>query len=151
MNIAVLLLTALLAITEPEHAIGPAYDTPLPEAYESYVCEVCAEYGLDPAVVFAVMWQESRFQADAIGDHGQSHGIMQIKRCWHEERIRRLGVNDLLDEWQAVWVGCDYLAELIGAYGSYRDALTAYRYGDLTITGEDYAGIVLRKAEEIRQ
>lgn len=127
-----------------------AYNVPLEPEYIEHVVSVCGEYGLDPAVVLAVMWQESRFQADVVGDHGTSFGIMQVKPRWHQERMDRLGVTDLCDPWQAVWVGCDYLAELLQEDGTYRTALTLYRYGELKVSGEDYAGIVLAKAEEIR-
>lgn len=160
MNIAALILVAVLAATEPEHDPGrsmaelygiEASAVPMDPAYVEHVCTVCADYELDPAVLFAMMWQESRFQSDAVGDHGQSFGILQIKRKWHEERIARLGVTDLTDEWQEIYVACDYLAEIRETYPSIRQMLTVYRYGDLNVTGEDYAGTVLTQAEEYRK
>lgn len=124
--------------------------TPLPEEYAAYVVEVCEGYGLDPAVVFGVMQQESAYQADAIGDGGKAVGIMQVQPRWHADRMARLGVTDLTDPRQAVLVGCDYLAELLETYGDYPRALTCYRYGCLTVSGEDYSGIVLANAAAIR-
>lgn len=128
---------------EPEVQKTPHYDIPLSDVYQDYVEEVCAVYGLDARVIYGIAYQESRFTADAVGDHGQSFGMYQCKRKCHEDRIARLGVNNLLDEWQSIWVCADHLSELLGTYGNYRDALTAYRYGDLNVTGEDYAGVVL--------
>lgn len=156
-RMSLLILVGLLSVMEPEHdpeeraEAMDRYDTPLDQAYENHVVNICEEYGLDPAVVFAVMWQESRYTADAVGDSGRALGIMQIQPRWHADRMARLGVTDLLDERQAALVGCDYLSELLARYGTYQEALTAYRYGDLTVTGEDYAGVVLEKAEEIRK
>ena len=135
---------AEMGITSGDTAV--TYDIPLSDEFQAYVTEVCDSYGLDVRIVYGVMWQESRFTPDAIGDHGQSFGMCQIKRKWHEDRIARLGVTDLLDPYQNVLVACDYLSELLGAYGDYRSALTAYRYGDLVITGEDYASVVMTKA-----
>lgn len=159
-----LILTGLLLVTEPEHdPAEPVLETtvemygidvdavPMDPEYVSHVCEVCESYMLDPAILFAMMWQESRFNPDAVGDHGQSFGILQIKRKWHEERIQRLGVTDLFSEWQEIYVACDYLAEIRETYPNYRQMLTVYRYGDLNVTGEDYAGTVLAKAEEFRK
>lgn len=122
------------------------YDIPLSDDFQAYVTDVCDTYGLDVRIMYGVMWQESRFTPDVIGDHGQSYGLCQIKRKWHEDRIARLGVTDLMDARQNVLVACDYLAELLGTYGSYEKALTAYRYGDLNITGEDYAAVVMTQA-----
>ena len=159
-----LILTGLLLVTEPEHdPAEPVVETtiemyginaeavPMNLDYVEHVCEVCMEYELDPAVLFAMMWQESRFTPNAVGDHGQSFGILQIKRRWHEDRIRRLGVTDLMNEWQEIYVACDYLAEIRETYPSIQQMLTVYRYGDLTVTGEDYAGTVMAKAEEFRR
>lgn len=163
-TLALLILVSLLSAAEPEH--DPCEDItlttiemygidaqqiPMPEEYIAHVCTVCREYTLDPAVLFGIMWQESRFTPDAIGDNGQSFGILQIKRKWHEERIQRLGVTDLTDEWQEIYVACDYLAEIRETHPDIHQMLTIYRYGDLNITGEDYAAIVLGKAEEFRK
>lgn len=164
MSIALLLLTAMLAITEPEHdpaeditrATVEMYDIdaekiPLNADYIAYVCGVCQEYTIDPAVIFGIAYQESRFRADVTGDSGKAKGMYQIQQRWHEDRMERLGVTDLYDERQAVRVACDYLAEIREEHPDIRQMLTVYRYGDLTVRGEDYATIVLQKAEEFRK
>jgi len=133
--------------TEPEHEF---LGTGLSLELEAYTEEVAEAYGLDPAVVYAVMYTESRFQADAVGDNGESLGLMQIKAKWHQERMARLGVTDLLEPQQNILVGCDFLAELLAEYGDMYTALTVYRYGDTVITGEDYAAIVLELSDSYR-
>ena len=57
--------------------------------------------------------RESSYRADAIGDNGKSFGLMQIQKRWHLERIKELGVTDLLDPKQNITVGVNILAELI--------------------------------------
>lgn len=128
-----------------------ALHVPFPAEYVAYVVEVCEGYGLEPSVVFGIMQQESAFLPDVIGDNGRAIGIMQVQPRWHAERMARLGVTDLTDPYQAALVGCDFLAELLDTFGgSYQDALTYYRYGSLTVTGEDYAGTVMANAAAIR-
>lgn len=122
------------------------YDIPLPDEYQEYVQDVCDVYGIDETIVFAIGWQESRWQADVTGDHGQSFGMYQIKRKYHEERMARLGVTDLYDPYQAVLVCADFVAELLKESGSYELALTYYRYGTYTETAEPYASIVMGQA-----
>ena len=154
-------------VQEPEHdpetiaaemaeaGIYPEYDIdpeaiPLDPLYVEYVCEVCREYTMDPAVLFGMMYQESRFRSEVVGDHGKAFGILQVQPRWHQERMQRLGVTDLTDPWQAIWVACDYLAEIREDHPDIRQMLTIYRYGTLEVSGEDYAGIVLEQAETYR-
>lgn len=151
MKIAMLILAAILSVAEPEHEPAQGYDVPLPAEYIEHVTTVALEYGLDPAWIFGIAYQESRFRPDVTGDSGKAEGMYQIQPRWHQERMQRLGVTNLYDEWQAVYVACDYLSEVLGEYGDIRTALTVYRYGCPTISGEDYAAIVLQKADEIRK
>ena len=122
------------------------YDIPLSDEYQEYVTDVCEVYGLDPRIIFGIAYQESRFQADVTGDGGRAHGMYQVHPRWHSERMVKLGVTDLYDPYQAVWVCADFLAEVLNEYGSYEEALTYYRYGTLTATGEPYADIVMTQA-----
>lgn len=137
---------------EGDTASGYTYfDIPLDDETQEYITDVCDQYGLDVRIMYGIFWQESRFQPEVVGDNGQSFGLGQIKRRWHEDRIARLGVTNLYDAKQNALVACDYMAELLGMYGNYRDALTAYRYGDLVITGEDYAAMVMAQAESFTE
>ena len=115
------------------------------------MADVCEEYGIDLRVMLAICWQESRFQPEVIGDNGQSFGLCQIKRKYHEERIARLEVTNLLDARQCFLVGCDFMAELLEMFGDYHSALTYYRYGTLTATGEPYADMVMERANSFEE
>lgn len=97
---------------------------------EAYINSKSAEYGLDPEIVKAVIKVESNWQHDLIGDNGQSYGLMQIQPRWHQARMDRLGVTDLLNPEQNVLVGCDLLAELLEkTNGDLDKALTIYNAG----------------------
>ena len=126
------------------------YDVPLDMELQLHIIQTCEEYHIDPAIVMAMIWRESGFRADAVGDNGNAFGLMQIWPYWHSGRMERLGCTDLLDPYQNVVVGIDYLAENIRRYdGDVAKALVAYNQGSYyeTITG--YALDVLDMAEEL--
>lgn len=118
------------AVTEaPTDTTAPErYDIPLPDDLQDYLIATARSYGLDPALVIAVIWRESCYQVDAIGDAGQAIGLMQIQPRWHQERMDRLGVTDLADPRSNILVGCDIISEVIGRYGV-TGGLSCYRWG----------------------
>lgn len=135
--------TAVLVTTIPAPAAVPAaeddsplyhqeairfYPVPLDHDLQAYIIRTCYEYGMDPALIMALIQKESAFDASAIGGGGDSAGLMQVQEKWHRERMERLGATDLLDPYQNTLVGIDYLAELLDKY-SVADALTAYNSG----------------------
>lgn len=134
-------------VTEPETTAPERYDIPLPEDLQDYLIATAHSYGLDPALVIAVIWRESCYQVDAVGDDGQAIGLMQIQPRWHRERMDQLGVTDLGDPRSNILVGCDILAEMIGQYGV-TGGLTYYRWGRSDGDGA-YAAEVLAYADEL--
>ena len=117
----------------PVHVIEDVYatfDVPLDYDLQVYIIQTCEELNIDSAVVMSMIFYESSYRADAVGDGGESLGLMQIKGCYQEERMARLGVTDLLDPYQNVTVGIDILAELVNEYdGNVEMALMAYNAG----------------------
>lgn len=127
------------------------YDVPLDAELQFRIIGLCEERGIDPAIVMAMIWKESRFHADSVGDGGNSFGLMQVQPRWHTPRMEKLGCTDLLDPHQNVVVGIDYLAEQLDRFdGDMGKALVGYNQYIYkgTITG--YAREVLAKAEEMR-
>lgn len=86
---------------------------PLEDGFQDYIAGLCRSYGVPVPLVLAVIAKESDFDAGLVGDNGQAYGLMQIQPQWHRERMRALGVIDLLDPAQNVQVGIDYLSELL--------------------------------------
>lgn len=106
------------------------FDVPLDYDLQVYIIQTCEELNIDAAVVMAMIFYESSFDAAVIGDNGKSFGLMQIQGFYQEERMARLGVTDLLDPYQNVTVGIDILAELVNEYdGDMEKALIAYNTG----------------------
>ena len=123
------------------------YPVPLDHDLQAHIIRTCHAYEIDPALVMAVIQKESTFDAAAIGDSGNSAGLMQVQERWHRERMERLGVSDLLDPYQNTLVGIDYLAELLDKY-SVAEALTAYNSG--TPGKSQYAAVVMAYMEEFQ-
>lgn len=105
------------------------FDVPLEHKLQDYIFELCEEKCIDPAIIIAMIDKESKFDIDIIGDKGKSYGLMQIQPRWHKERMKELGVTDLLDPYQNVTVGIDILAELLESGKSLEWALMAYNGG----------------------
>lgn len=104
-------------------------DIPLPEEFQTYINKVAKSYEIDPLIVFSIIAKESDYDTKAIGDNGDSEGLMQVQRQHHEERMERLGCTDLFDPYKNVLVGVDYLSELLTKYGDMEMALIAYNAG----------------------
>lgn len=134
--------------TEPEIVM---YDVPLDEDLQKHIIKVSEANGIDPKIIFAMAQRESNYIADAVGDNGASIGLLQIQSRWHSERMERLGCTNLLDPYQNVIVGVDYLAELLEQYGDIAKALTAYNRGCYEGTVTEYAQAILKLANEMEE
>lgn len=133
-------------------------DIPLAEDIQLEIYNLCHEdsqcfdWGLTPELVFAMIYTESRYKADAVGDSGNSIGLMQIQPRWHQKRMEKLGVTDLKDPIQNVRVGIDLLKELLYRYdGSVEKTLVTYNQGHYKGTVTSYAKKVLAKATELME
>ena len=159
-------------VTEPTEATEPIeetepttepgvrlYNVPYDEDLQLHIIAQAEQYGIDPAIVFAVIWKESRYYYTASGDNDESLGIMQIKQKFHQWRMDCLGVTDLLDPYQNVMVGCHILGEKLSEYEDIEMALMVYNAGatgaknncfSKGIYTNKYSQAVLAKAEELR-
>ena len=104
-----------------------------PLEYEQIVRGHARNYELDPALLAAVIYEESRFHADARSNEG-AVGLMQLlpetaKGIAERTGGNRFEVSDLLDPEINVRYGAWYLRHLIGKYGDVRTALAAYNGG----------------------
>jgi soluble lytic murein transglycosylase len=101
-----------------------------------------AKYHVDPALVKAVIWKESGFDAKARGRSGEI-GLMQIMNAtasdWAEsERIKSFSPSRLYDPGENAQCGAWYLHRLLRRYRDTDNplvyALAAYNAGPTTIT-----------------
>lgn len=143
--------------TEPEVIL---YDVPLSEDLQLHIIAQAESQGIDPAIVMAMIWRESRFNTLCVGDSGNSLGLMQIQPRWHSGLMAQLGCPDLHDPFQNVTVGINILGSHIERYdGNLEMALVSYNCGATGaynnyfgqgVYSSKYSQAVLKKAEEIR-
>ena len=90
---------------------------------------------LDPALVAAVIYEESRFH-DSVSSHQGAIGLMQVMPATAQDIARKTGgtgfvVTDLTDARVNVLYGCYYLRQLLDHYhGSVTAAVAAYNAGE---------------------
>lgn len=144
--------------TEEEPESVAVYPVPLDEELQVFIVNLCEEHHIDSAIVFAMIDHESDFDADATGDGGNSLGLMQIQPKWHKDRMQKLDCTDLLDPFQNVTVGIDYLAECLDKGKGVEWALMAYNGGasyanKMAKKGiiSDYATEVLANSETLKE
>lgn len=132
------------------------YDVPLSKDLQLHIFAECEKHNIAPAIVIAMIEQESNWKLDAIGDDGNSFGLMQVQKHHHKERMDRLGCTDILDPFQNVTVGIDYLAELKEENSDLYWVLMAYNGGRAYSTSRmdsgnysDYAIEVVERASEL--
>jgi soluble lytic murein transglycosylase len=104
-----------------------------PLRYEAIVRGHAQNYRLDPALVAAVIYQESKFQADVESSSG-AIGLMQLlpdtaKGIAIHTGGNRFRVQDLYTPEINVRYGSWYLRHLLDKYGDERSALAAYNAG----------------------
>jgi soluble lytic murein transglycosylase len=132
-------IAVLLATFGTIHLTQPAWYERLwhPLHYEDIVLGHARNYHLDPALLAAVIYQESKFHPDARSDRG-AVGLMQLLPETAEGIAERTGgsqfrVSDLYDPEINVRYGAWYLRHLLDKYGSERLALAAYNAGQANV------------------
>ena len=92
----------------------PLLEVPLAAETQWAIFEQCGQDADLFCSVMAIASVESDFDANLLGDGGDSIGMMQINTRWHTGRMEALGVTDLTDPVQCTAVAVDYLQELEG-------------------------------------
>ena len=132
---------------------------PLSARFQKYIDGKCKSYGISTNVVMGCIRVESNFQTQIMGDNGKAYGLMQVQKQWHKARMKKVGATNLLDPYDNVAVGIDYLAELYGIYGNYHKALMAYNGGHayckrrlrMGLVNSPYSRRVMNYAEDFKK
>lgn len=115
--------TAPVPGTKAPAAPRPTLD--LPGGFGAIVDQAAKKYGVEPALIAAVMKTESNFNPDAVSRAG-AQGLMQLMPA----TARGLGVTDASNPLQAVMGGAKLLGQLLDKYnGNTELALAAYNAG----------------------
>jgi soluble lytic murein transglycosylase len=135
-----------------------------PLRYEEIIDGHAANYRLDPALLAAVIYQESKFRADARSTSG-AIGLMQLLPDTAQGIADRTGgsrfvVDDLYNPELNVRYGAWYLRHLLDKYDSEQLALAAYNAGQTNVDEWRAQGIGIQfpetrayvdKVEELRK
>jgi soluble lytic murein transglycosylase len=124
---------ALVYTSEPSWYLRARY----PLKYDQIVRGHAKNYRLEPEFLAAVIYQESKFQADARSSSG-AVGLMQLLPDTAKGIALRTGgsrfvVEDLLDPEINVRYGAWYLRHLLDKYEDERLALAAYNAGQANV------------------
>ena len=102
-----------------------AFPVPMPQYLAEIITEAAAAHNVDPNLVAAMAYRESRFETYAVSRRG-AQGIMQLM----PRTARALGVKDSFDPKQNVFGAAKYLKEQLTRFGGDVDlALAAYNAG----------------------
>jgi soluble lytic murein transglycosylase len=122
-----------------------------PLRYESIVRGHARNYRLDPALLAAVIYTESKFDPDARSAAG-AVGLMQLLPGTAEGIATRTGgsrfvVSDLVNPEINVRYGAWYLRHLLDKYGDERTALAAYHAGQANVDSWRARGVGIQFAQ----
>ena len=138
-------------------ATAPVHAAPAPARWQPHLAALAARYDLSPALMEALVWQESRWNAAATSPKG-AHGLAQLM----PGTARQLGV-DQRDPAANLEGGARYLRQQIDRFGGdLEKALAAYNAGPGRVqkaggvpkipeTQAYVAAIMARLAEPVRR
>lgn len=157
--VAIVMATAgtalVLGDNDPAYRLSELASFGRYDSHDALIAAAAARNDIDPLLVKAVVWQESRFQADKLGGRGE-RGLMQVTEPAAQDWVEAVGVEtfvpeDLLDPKNNLEVGTWYLAQALKHWSSQEDplpfALGEYNAGRSRV--KRWAGGTQMSAEEL--
>lgn len=151
----------VLAEKDPAYRLAEWLSFGRHTAYDDAVASAAARHGVDPLLVKAVIWQESRFHPEKVGAHGE-RGLMQVTEGAAQDWVKSEGIEtfvpaDLFDPKTNIEVGTWYLGRALKHWGTQEDplpfALGEYNAGRSRVRrwsrGEQISAEDLRAAMDI--
>jgi len=121
---AVVLAAPLSAAPLPQLASN-SFPLPVPQYLSAIINEASAKYRVDPNLIAAMAFRESRFDANAVSSRG-AQGIMQLM----PRTAKAMGVQNSFDARDNVFGATRYLATLLNRFhGNVDMTLAAYNAG----------------------
>lgn len=127
--VAFALVAGIFVATErdPAYRVGEILGLGRYRAYDAEIAASSARHGVDPLLVKAVIWQESRFHPGKFGTRGE-RGLMQVTEPAAQDWVKAEGIEtfvpeDLLDPKTNIEVGTWYLGRALRHWDSQEDPL----------------------------
>jgi soluble lytic murein transglycosylase-like protein len=120
------ILTASAVSAQPLPTLAAAaFPLPVPQYLAAAISDAAHQYGVDPNLIAAMAFRESRFDANAVSSRG-AQGIMQLM----PRTAAALGVHDAFDPRDNVFGATKYLRSLLDRFHGNLDlTLAAYNAG----------------------
>lgn len=133
-----------------------------PEVAQVYLWDLCNEAKVDYYMVLAMIERESGYRYNALGDNGNSKGLLQVQERWHKERMQAVGATDLYNPYDNMRVAVNFIKEIQDRYLESSGAhcvLMVYNMGasgakklwSQGIYTTEYSRQILQRAQEIKQ
>lgn len=144
--------------------VEPLYYVDVVDGYisEDSLKSICryvgSQYDIQPELLQAIAFTESRYKVDALGSSNDK-GLCQIVEKWHTGRMTALGITDIYDPYSNILLCADIISELQTCKYGYdmQFVLMAYNMGENTATRHyesgvisEYAMNVTRKFQELK-
>lgn len=104
------------------------YNINLSTDLQKYAYNMCKKYGIQYELFLAMLYQESKFNPNAIGG-GNSYGMAQIHISNHASLRNKLGITNFLDPYDSITAGAYMLSIYFGSarkMSSDNDIIEAY-------------------------
>jgi soluble lytic murein transglycosylase len=127
----------LLQSPDPAYSLHEWASRPAYWAYDDLIVSAAKKHSVDPMLVKAIAWRESRFKPDKKGTSGE-RGLMQVSegagRDWAKaEKIETFAPTDLFDPQNNLQAGSWYLSKALEHWKDQDDpvpfALAEYNAG----------------------
>ena len=120
-------LTGIAVLTVLSIVLGLWFRGRTEARYDRQILAAAQRYRIDPALVKAVIWQESRFNAQARGKAGEI-GLMQVREDaafeWADaEKLSGFSHEQILDPEKNIRCGTFYLSKVMKRYARADDPL----------------------------
>lgn len=109
-----------------------SFPAPLPAYLAEIIKDASKEYGVDPNLIAAMAYKESRFRPTAVSSRG-AQGIMQLM----PRTAKYLGITDSFDVRQNIFGGTKYMKKMLDRFnGDIEMSLAAYNAGPERVAKE---------------
>ncbi|MDR1944143.1 MAG: lytic transglycosylase domain-containing protein [Synergistaceae bacterium] len=123
------------AVPASEYALEGLMRYHFPRAFEREVLAASEKTGVEPAVIWGVMRQESLFEPDVISSAG-AYGLMQLMPATGRQEARKMKLDENAYRRTAenVLLGANHLVGLFARFGDAPRSLAAYNAGGSPVT-----------------